>query len=120
MPRRRRADKYSYDARKVLPWVWAASGGQCGKYLAVSMELLLDSLEARSELVDGVDRYSQSVRAELLSMSAATLDRYLKPVRDRDRLRGISTTKPRSRPRTATSSANTGLKVRFPRSASVH
>ena len=77
-----------------MPRVWAASGGQCGKYLAVSMELLLDSLEAHGELVDGVDRYSQSVRAELLLMSAATLDRYLKPVRDSDRLRGLSTTKP--------------------------
>ncbi|WP_202616239.1 hypothetical protein [Actinomyces sp. 432] len=44
---RTRARKYSYDALKVLQRVWAASGGQCGKYLKVSMPLLLDLLEGR-------------------------------------------------------------------------
>jgi hypothetical protein len=34
LPRKQRADKFSYDARVVLAKVWAASGGQCGKYLA--------------------------------------------------------------------------------------
>ena len=94
VPCRQRADKYSYDARKVLHKVWAASVGQCGKYLVESMELLVDSLQAHGELVDGTDRYSPAVRAELLAMSAATIDRYLKPVREQDPLRGISTTKP--------------------------
>ena len=33
-PRKPRwSPKYSYDALKVLVKVWAASGGQCGKYL---------------------------------------------------------------------------------------
>ncbi len=31
--RKQRARKYSYDALKVLQRVWAASGGQCGRYL---------------------------------------------------------------------------------------
>src|SRR5271166_5504962 len=35
--RKPRASKYSYDALKVLQRVWAASGGQCGKYLGASM-----------------------------------------------------------------------------------
>lgn len=35
--RKPRAQLYSYDARKLLQKVWAASGGQCGKYLAASM-----------------------------------------------------------------------------------
>jgi len=35
--RKPRSPKYSYDALKVLQKVWAASGGQCGKYLAASM-----------------------------------------------------------------------------------
>ena len=34
--RKPRSPKYSYDALKVLQKVWAASGGQCGKYLAAS------------------------------------------------------------------------------------
>ena len=56
---------------KVLQRVWAASGGQCGKYLAVSMRTQLDGLERHGELVAGVGRYSMAVRAELLAMSAA-------------------------------------------------
>ena len=36
-PRKPRAPKYSDDAVKVLQKVWAASGGQCGKYVADSM-----------------------------------------------------------------------------------
>lgn len=67
--------KYSYDAVKVLQRVWAASGGQCGKYLAVSMPVLLDGLERHGELVEGQDRYTSAERLELLSMSAASIDR---------------------------------------------
>lgn len=94
VPRKQRAPKYSYDARKVLQRVWAASGGQCGKYLAVAMVTLLDGLERHGELLDGQGRYSAAVRAELLAMSPATIDRYLAPARAKDPLRGISTTKP--------------------------
>ena len=93
-PRKPRAPKYSYDALKVLQKVWAATGGQCGKYLAASMRLQLDGLERHGELVDGRDRYSPVVRAELLSMSAATIDRYLKTAKARDQMSGVSTTKP--------------------------
>ncbi len=93
-PRKPRPDKFSYDARLVLQRVWAASGGQCGKYLAVSMPTQLDALERHGELVAGQDRYSAAVRAELLAMSAATIDRYLAPAKATDQLRGTSTTKP--------------------------
>jgi hypothetical protein len=109
-PRKPRARKYSYAALKVLQRVWAASGYQCGKYLATSMPTLLDSLERHGELVAAErnsgddhraadragldDRYSAAVRAELLSMSAATIDRYLQTARDRDKLKGVSTTRP--------------------------
>lgn len=92
-PGKPRADKFSYDARLVLQRVWAASGGQCGKYLAVSMRAHLDALERHGELVAGQDRYSAEVRAELLAMSAASIDRYLAPARATDQLRGTSTTK---------------------------
>ena len=92
--RKRRASKYSYDALKVLQRVWAASGGQCGKYLVASMRAQLDALERHGELIDGTARYSPEVRAELLSMSAATIDRYLKPAKATDQIRGVSTTKP--------------------------
>jgi len=92
-PRKPRSPKYSYDAVKILQRVWAASGGQCGKYLEASMQVQLDGLERHGELVEGVDRYSAGVRAELLAMSGATIDRYLAPARAKDAIGGISTTK---------------------------
>lgn len=92
--RKPRAPKYSYDALKVLQRVWACSGGQCGKYLAASMVLQLDGLERHGELVMGADRYSSAVREELLSMSAATIDRYLRTAKAKDQISGVSTTKP--------------------------
>jgi hypothetical protein len=92
--RKPRSPKYSYDALKVLQRVWAASGGQCGKYLGASMALQLDGLERHGELAFGRDRYSPAVRAELLEMSAATIDRYLAPAKAKDQIGGISTTKP--------------------------
>ena len=93
-PRKPRAPKYSYDALKVLQKVWAASGGQCGRYLTASMQIQLDLLERHDELVDGVDRYSAAVREELSSMSLASIDRYLKGAKATDQIRGESTTKP--------------------------
>lgn len=93
-PRRPRARKFSHDALKVLQRVWAASGGQCGKYLAASMIIQLDGLERHGELVMGADRYGPEVREELLAMSAATIDRYLKTAKASDQISGVSTTKP--------------------------
>jgi hypothetical protein len=93
-PRKPRSPKFSYDAVKVLQKVWAASGGQCGKYLAASMRTQLDGLERHGELVHGQDRYSATVREELLAMSAASIDRYLKPAKASDQIKGTSTTKP--------------------------
>ncbi len=73
--RKTRARKYSYDAVKVLQKVWATSGGSCGQYLAPAMAEWITAMEAEGSLVDGQDRYSAAVRAELLAMSAATIDR---------------------------------------------
>ena len=93
-PRKTRGPRYSYDTLRVLQRVWAASGGQCGKYLAASMQVQLDGLERHGELVPGQDRYSPVVRAELLAMSAASIDRYLAPAKATDAIKGKSTTKP--------------------------
>lgn len=91
-----RVVKHSPEAVKVLTRVWAVSGGACGKYLAVVMPVLLDALERHGEFVDGKRGYSPQVRAELVSMSPATIDRRLKPVKDAGRLRGAAATKPSS------------------------
>jgi hypothetical protein len=93
-PRKQRGLKYSYDAIKVLQRVWAASGGQCGLYLAASMGTQLDGLERHGEVVFGTDRYSEEVRKELLAMSSASIDRYLRGAKATDQIKGKSTTKP--------------------------
>jgi len=86
------ARKYSYASVQHLAKVWAWSGGMSGKYLAVSMRLNLDLLEVHGECVIGRSDYSTKIRQELLSMSAATIDRYLAPARRKNTLRGFAAT----------------------------
>lgn len=92
--RRTKPRKYSYDALIVLQKVWAASGGSCGQYLAPAMTDWLDAMETEGALVNGQDRYSPDVRAELEQISAATIDRYLAPARAKDPIRGKTSTRP--------------------------
>lgn len=83
---------FSDDARALLEHVWALMGMPCGKYLVVMLGLWLPLLAEAGDL----DRpfATEQALAELKAMSAATVDRYLKPARDRMRIKGISTTKP--------------------------
>lgn len=87
-----RARGFSDDARALLEHVWALMGMPCGKYLVAMLGLWLPLLAAAGDL----DRLfaTEQALAELEAMSAATVDRYLKPARDRMRIKGISTTKP--------------------------
>jgi hypothetical protein len=55
---------------------------------------ILDSLETHGVLPGRNRRYTTQVRTELESMSSATINRYLKPVKDGDPIRGKTTTKP--------------------------
>ena len=109
--RRTKPRKYSYDALVVLQRVWATAGGSCGKYLVVSISDWLDAMEAEGSLVAGQDRYSAEVRAELESMSAATIDRYLNTARAKDPIRGKSATKPGSLLRNSISIRKAGDEV---------
>jgi hypothetical protein len=58
------------------------------------MALQLDGLQRHGELTFGRDRYSPTVRTELLTISAASIDRYLKTAKANDQISGVSTTKP--------------------------
>lgn len=64
----------------------------CGKYLVVMRDLWLPLLDEAGDLDKPFA--TEQARQELGRMSAATVDRYLGPARDRMRLKGISTTKP--------------------------
>jgi hypothetical protein len=83
---------FSDDARALLEHVWALMGMPCGKYLVVMLELWLPLLAGAGDLDKPFA--TEAALAELEAMSAATVDRYLKPARDRMRIKGISTTKP--------------------------
>lgn len=87
-----RAKQYSDDSRALLEHVWALMGCPCGKYLTVMLGLWLPLLTAAGDL-DKPFATGEAI-AEIRTMSAATIDRYLAPARRSMQLRGISTTKP--------------------------
>ena len=94
-PRRRR---YGPEAVEALRWVWEVGDRMCGKLLVGAIPGLLGVLERHGEL-----RLARAEREALLSMSAATMDRLLRPAR-----RAIGRQPRRKSP------ATTGLKAQVP------
>jgi len=74
-----------------LRFVWATLGGPAGKRLAPFMAEVVEALERHGEL-----ELAPQVRAKLLRISAATIDRMLAPERARLKVKGRSGTKPGS------------------------
>src|SRR5665648_22290 len=92
--RKPRPRKYSYDALVVLQEVWRLAGQPSGKYLAAVMDDTLGRLVRFGELGKVAARVSDAVLDELRAMSAATIDRYLKPHKDAAYPVALSGTKP--------------------------
>jgi hypothetical protein len=86
--RRGRKRVYTGSVVSALATVWRISGCLCGKRLQPFLPQLVGALERHGELV--LDEESKGL---LLQMSAATIDRKLKPFRQQQG-RGRSTTKP--------------------------
>lgn len=93
-PRKSRPRKFSYDALVVLQEVWRLSGQPSGKYLAAVMDDTLERLVRFRELGKVANRVTPEVLDEVRSMSAATIDRYLKPHKDAAYPSALSGTKP--------------------------
>ncbi|PYI67874.1 integrase [Arthrobacter livingstonensis] len=96
--RRPRTPTYGYDTVKVLQQVWVVAGQPCGKYLAAVMGATLANMG--SHIGSGAfgrarSRYSPQARAQLLAMSAATIDRLLAPFKLSMYPEGKSTTRSR-------------------------
>ncbi|GAA4362550.1 DDE-type integrase/transposase/recombinase [Paeniglutamicibacter cryotolerans] len=73
---------YGYDTLKVLQRVWLMAGQPCGKYLAPIMGPTLQNMEnhpGSAPFGHEKARYTPAVRAQLLTMSPATIDRLLAP-----------------------------------------
>src|ERR1700677_2721110 len=84
---RHRSCKYDAAVKHALVDLWKLSDGQCGKLLAASMPVLLDSLKAFGEELP-----CPAIEQKLRLISPATIDRLLKKAR-RDGAQGISTTR---------------------------
>jgi hypothetical protein len=84
-----RAPRYGPAVRDALTVAWSAANGICAKRLVPFLPELLPTLERHGYL-----QLDAEVRTLLLSLSPATADRLLRPVRQADQPRGLSTTKP--------------------------
>jgi hypothetical protein len=74
---RQRARIYNEAVREALTIVWEAADRICGKRLRQVIAGLIDAMERHGHL-----KLDPAVRKSLLSMSAATMDRLLRTVRD--------------------------------------
>ena len=88
-PQRPRARRYGAAAQEALAVAWAAANYICGKRLVPFLPELVPTLERHGHLT-----LTGEVREQLLSMSPATADRVLRPFRQKNHPRGISTTRP--------------------------
>ena len=73
----RRSRIYDEAVRAALTILWEAADRICGKRLKEAIPTLVDAMERHGHL-----RLDAEVRARVLTMSAATMDRLLKPVRE--------------------------------------
>jgi len=89
--RRGRPAVYGEEVLRPLRKIWATLDGPTGKRLAPFLPEMVQAMERHGEL-----RCSPQVRAKLLRISAATIDRLLAPDRRRVALKGRSGTKPGS------------------------
>jgi hypothetical protein len=86
--RRPRACRYGDDVRRALECVWKASDRLCARRLVPFLGELVPRLETRGHLT-----MEAPTREKLLRMSAATADRLLGSIRQREGVRGRSCTR---------------------------
>jgi len=87
--RKGRLPKYDSTVVNSLKSVWEASDRLCSKRLKPFMPEILDALRHHDEL-----HINAATQAQLCRMSAATIDRQLRPYRKAGGRRGFTTTKP--------------------------
>lgn len=87
--KRKRACRYDEKVQTALVRLWRIMDYICGKRLQPSLAELITVLERHNEF-----RCDRETRAKLLRISAASIDRLLKPERRKYELRGRAGTKP--------------------------
>jgi len=88
---RQRSPYYDEKVKAALIKIWKVMDYICGKRLQPALPELLTVLERHNEL-----RCDRLTRQKLLRISAATIDRLLRPERRKYELRGRARTKPRT------------------------
>jgi hypothetical protein len=88
-PQRAHRRTYDEDVVAALTKIWELLDYMTGKRLAPALREVVPRLVALREL-----RINKSVQKQLLEISAATIDRLLKPARAKHTLKGRATTKP--------------------------
>ncbi|WP_223849656.1 DDE-type integrase/transposase/recombinase [Bifidobacterium vespertilionis] len=88
--RKTRPKRYSEQSRELLVRVWMMMDMPCAKYLKQMLSLWLPALRAHGELSE----YDGFAFNELMAMSPATMDRYLKRTRDAAKPKGLAGTRP--------------------------
>ncbi len=86
-----RPKRYGLEAAAALRTLWETSDRVCAKRLQSFLPELLGVLERHGELI-----LEQEVKDQVCSMSAATIDRLLRPHRHPEHRRPFSTTRPGS------------------------
>lgn len=89
--RRGRPKRYGGEVSSALKIIWDAADHLCSKRLQPFLPELVSVLTRKGEL-----KISAGVREQILSLSAATIDRLLQPSRKQEGRRPLSTTKPGS------------------------
>ena len=87
--RRGRKRQYLGEVIEVLKQVWEWSDRICSKRLKPYLGEFIEKLEKHGHL-----HLDPSIKSQLLRMSAASMDRYLKAEKYRNPSRGLATTKP--------------------------
>jgi hypothetical protein len=88
-PRRTVKRKYDDEVIAALTKIWEMLDYITGKRLAAALPAVLERLGAFREF-----RWTKALRKKLLEMSPATMDRVLKPARQKYTIKGRSCTKP--------------------------
>ena len=86
---RPRPRRYGLEVQEVLRILWGAANYIGSKRLAPFLEELVPVMERHGHL-----KLTEATRIQVLSMSPATIDRILQPLRKAGAAKGISTTKP--------------------------
>lgn len=89
--RRKKKRYYDHDVLIALNKLWEGADYICSKRLAPYLEEYITVLEKFKEI-----KLPHEVREKLLTISPATIDRLLAPVRKKQQLKGRSTTRPGS------------------------